>query len=148
MTTSTLSQETTITQYSSVIMNYSNSRARGGQACPSLYEPDPGARPPPSHDSASDHTALSSFSRRAPLSLRGNVRSSAYQFTLKTQAGLANDIQSGHIGNQQDTHQNLAGQRERTTLKSFRSRRILWTPPRTETTTICTICWNRPARPT
>ena len=81
-------------------MNYSNPRARGKQACPSLYEPDPGARLPPSHDSASDHTtALSSFSRRAPLLLRGNVHDRRHTNSpSKLRPALPMINQSGHIG--------------------------------------------------
>ena len=67
-TTKTLTQDTTNTRYSRVIMNCSNCKGRGRQTCTSLYGPAPGASPPLRHDSANDHTtALSSSSRRAPL---------------------------------------------------------------------------------
>ena len=82
-------------------MNYSNPKAHSKQACPSLYEPDPGARPPlPSHDSASDHTtALSSFSRRAPLPLCGNVHDRRHTNSpSKLRPALPMINQSGHIG--------------------------------------------------
>ena len=46
-------------------MNYSNSRARGRQAWPSLYEPDPGARPPPSLTTP-PRLARSQDERRSP----------------------------------------------------------------------------------
>ena len=55
------------TQYSRVKTNYSNSRTRGRQACPSLYEPRSRGSSPPSHDSASDHRlARSQDERRSP----------------------------------------------------------------------------------
>ena len=86
-TTSTLSQETTITRYSRVMMNCSNCKGRGGQACPRSR-----GSSPLRHDSASDHTtALSPSPRRARLLLRGKCIRIVGILLHPHLSGLAND---------------------------------------------------------
>ena len=89
MRTSTLSQETTITRYSRVIMNCSNCKGRGRQACPSLYGPAPGARLP--SDTTPHHTtALSPSPRRAPRQMHQDRRHTTSPTSLRAALPMIN----------------------------------------------------------
>ena len=92
-TTSTLSQETTITRYSRVVMNCSNCKGRGGQACPSLYGPAPGARSPSdTTPQATTPPRLARHQDERRSSCAANASgSSAYHFTHTSQGGLGTD---------------------------------------------------------
>ena len=88
-TTSTLSQETPITRYSRVIMNCSNCKGHGRQACPSLYGPAPGARLP--SDTTRQVTTPPRLARHQDSSCAANASGSSAYFTHISQGGLAND---------------------------------------------------------
>ena len=98
-TTSTLRQETTITRYSRATMNCSNCKGRGRRACPSLYGPAPGARPP--SDTIPQLTTPPRLARhkdeRRSSCAANASESSAYYFTHISQGSLDNDNQSEHI---------------------------------------------------
>ena len=87
-------------RYSRVIINCSNCKGRDRQACPSLYGPAPGARPP--SDTTPQVTtpprlARHQDERRSSCAAYASI-SSAYHFTLVSdRAALPMVNQSGHM---------------------------------------------------
>ena len=132
-----LHSDDTITQYSSVIMNKSNLRARGKQACSSLYEPDPGARLPPSREYHT--TALSSFSRRAPLPLRGNMHDRRKTNSpSKLRPALPISSERTHKNASNSTAENSRGATYPESAGSDQTRHRVWGAPLEETTSSAT----------